>query len=103
MNRQACQIDGHRVGGGRYLIPGEGGDVFGALGEHDHKDRREAVAGMKRLLVCDLFDDGVLLRDRHPWCGSLAVRYHREIRSFWLGLDGPSDETQDVLARGGPG
>jgi hypothetical protein len=55
---------------------------------------------MKSLLVGDLFDDGVLLFDRHSRSGSSAVRCHFQIRGDELGLDGPSDETQDVLAGG---
>jgi hypothetical protein len=102
VNRQACQIDRHRVGGDRYLVPGQGGDVFGALGEDDDQDRGEAVTRMESLLVGDLFDDGVLFFDRHPWCGSAAVRCQFQIRIDELGLDGPSDESQDVLAGGGP-
>lgn len=58
---------------------------------------------MKRLLVGDLFDDGVLLRDGHPWRGSAAVRCHFEIGGDEPGLDGPPDETDDVLAGGGAG
>src|SRR5258705_13364877 len=41
MNRQARQIDRHHVGGDRYLVPGQGGDVFGALGEDGDQDRGE--------------------------------------------------------------
>jgi hypothetical protein len=55
INRQACQVNAHRGGCDCYLVPGEGGDVFCALGEDDHQDRGETVAGMERLLVCDLF------------------------------------------------
>jgi hypothetical protein len=33
------------------LLPGEGRSVFCALGEDDHQDGGEAVAGMKSLLV----------------------------------------------------
>ena len=36
------------------LVPGERGDVFGALREDNDQDSGETVAGMKRLLVCDL-------------------------------------------------
>ena len=45
INRHAGQIDAHRVGGDGDSIPGEGGDVFCALGEDDDQDRGEAVAG----------------------------------------------------------
>src|ERR1700757_4155104 len=61
----------------------------------------QPVARMKRLVVCDLFDDGVLLFDRHPWCSSAAVRCHFQVRGDELSLDGPSDETQDVFTGDG--
>jgi hypothetical protein len=52
MNRKACQIDRDRVGGDHYLVPRQGGDVLGALGEDNDQDRGKAIARTKRLLVC---------------------------------------------------
>jgi hypothetical protein len=95
---KSSQIDSHGVGCDCDLVPGEGGDVFGALSEDDDQDRGEAVARMKCLLVCDLFDDGVLLLDRHAWGGAAAVRGDFQIRGDQSGLDGPSDESQDVFS-----
>src|ERR1700730_404259 len=103
MNWKRSQIDGHRVGSDRYLIPGQGGDVFCALGEDDDQDRSETVAWMKRLLVSDLFDYRVLLFDRHSWCGPATVRGDFEVRGDEPGLDSPSDESHDVFTGGGPG
>jgi hypothetical protein len=65
LDRDVGQCDGYGVGGDRYAVPGECGNIFCPLSESDHQYRGEAVAGMKRLLVRDLFDDGVLLCDRH--------------------------------------
>ena len=103
IDRHSGQVDGHRVGGDRYLVPGQRGNVFCALREDDDQDRGEPVAGVKRLLVSDLFDDGVLLRDGHPWCGPAAMRCHFQIKGDEPGLDGPPDKTDDVLAGGGAG
>jgi hypothetical protein len=97
VDRRPSQIDGHGVSADGDLFPGDGGDVFGALGEDDHQDRSQPIAGMKCLLVGDFLDDGVLLVDRHARGGSAAVRRHLQIRRDELGLDGPPDEPQDVL------
>ncbi len=42
----------------RCLLPGEGDDLLCALTKDDHQDGNQAVAGMKRLLVGDLLDNG---------------------------------------------
>lgn len=51
IDRHAGQVDAHRVGGDRDLVPGQRGNVFCALREDDDQDSGEPVAGVKRLLV----------------------------------------------------
>src|SRR5258708_39035632 len=69
VNRQACQIDRHRVGGDRYFVPGQGRDVFGSLGGDDDQDRGEAVTQREGLLAWRPFECGGLFFCWHPWRG----------------------------------